>query len=744
MFSEIGLYSGLFATDWSWSPLWMDFNNDGLKDLFISNGIPKRMNDIDYINFASSSEIQQKIHDNSMDEKDLALINKFPEIKLPNRFYFNQGNLSFENLENRIEGNAASFSNGAAYADLDNDGDLDIVVNDVDGPVLLYENKNNQVGKRSSVEIKLKGELQNRNAVGSKIILYAGKEVRTYEKFPVRGFLSSMEIPLHVGLDRTKIDSMFLIWPDNSFQLITLPDSASVLNFTYQTGLPKFDFNHLIHHNPLKGAVAKDITPETGISFRHEENRFVEFDREPLIPHLLSTEGPALAVSDIDHNGLEDIFIGSSREKKSMIYLQEANGRFHSKICPVIENDSVYEDVAATWADVNNDTYPDLIVASGGDEFYGKDNHNAPRVYLNDGKANFTRSDHAIPEMYVTPSCVTAEDFNKDGYVDLFIGGRSVPYEYGKVPQSCLLLNDKTGKFRNVTAVMAKGLESAGMITNACWVDLDKDGRKDLILSLEWGKITAWLNKGDNFIKKELGGKNGWWNFVIPCDIDNDNDIDLIAGNLGLNSRLKASVTEPVRLYYNDFDDNGKNEQVLTYFINGREIPFASKAELEKQLPGLKKKFIYAENFAKASLPELFGKDKMKKEEALVADYFSSAVFINEGNLSFKVQALPMEAQLSNMRDAVVGDLNNDKLPDILMMGNYYDNNIEMGRSDADFGTVLLNHGNGSFTGEVLNGIAIKGQVRHIKEISIRKQKAYVLARNSDSLAIIQFSPFAK
>jgi enediyne biosynthesis protein E4 len=742
MFSEIGLFSGLFATDWSWSPLWMDFNNDGLKDLFISNGIPKRMNDIDYINFASSSEIQQKIHDNSMDEKDLALINKFPEIKLPNRFYSNKGNFSFESLENRIEGNKPGFSNGAAYADLDNDGDLDIVVNDIDGPVQLYENKNNQPGKRSSVELKLIGQKKNQNAVGAKVIVYAGKEIRTYEKFPIKGFLSSMESPLHIGLDNTSIDSMFLLWPDNSYQQIRLPDTGSTIRVTYQNGLPGFDYSRLTHFYPLPVAAAKNITAETGISWRHQENHFVEFDREPLIPHMLSTEGPALAIGDIDHNGLEDIFIGSSRDKRSAIYLQEKNGKFHPKKCPALENDSAYEDVAAVWADVNKDGNSDLVVGSGGNEFYGKDSHNSPRIYLNDGKANFMRSENAFPEMHVTPSCVTAEDFNGDGYMDLFIGGRAVPYEYGKIPQSYLLLNDKTGKFKDVTTVMARGLESAGLVTSACWVDMDKDGRKDLILSLEWGVITAWLNKGNSFTKKELGDKKGWWNFVLPCDIDNDNDIDLIAGNLGLNSRLKASPTEPVRLYYNDFDDNGKNEQVLTYFLNGREIPFANKAELEKQIPELKKKFIYAENFAKASLFDLFGKDKLKKEEALTADYFSSAVFINEGNLSFRIQALPMEAQLSSMRDAVIADLNNDKLPDILMMGNYYDNNIEMGRSDADFGTVLLNRGNGSFSGESLNGLAVKGQVRHIGEISIRNQKAYVLSRNNDSLAIIQFSPF--
>ena len=309
---------------------------------------------------------------------------------------------------------------------------------------------------------------------------------------------------------------------------------------------------------------------------------------------------------------------------------------------------------------------------------------------------------------------------------------------HGEIPQSYLLQNDGTGKFKDVTAAHAKDLQNIGFVTNAVWFDIDKDGDKDLILSLEWGGITAFINNKGTFTKKVLSDKNGWWNFILPCDVDNDGDIDLIAGNLGLNSRLQASAKEPVRLYYNDFDNNGKKEQVLTYYLNGREIPFANIAELEKQLPALKKKFLYAADFAKASLDDIFTADKLKSADVLTADYFSNAVLINNGNLNFTTQALPWQAQLSPYKDAVVINANNDSLPDILLVGNFYENNIEMGRYDADYGTILVNKGKGNFECQNINGLQIKGQVRHIRSIHIGKEDAFILAKNNDSAMVIK------
>lgn len=739
MFSEVGLYSGVAATDWSWAPLLMDFDNDGLKDLFISNGISKRLNDIDYVNYVSDDALQAKMKTGDLSANDLALINKFPQKKVPNRFFKNDGNLVFQDVNNAVKGIEPTYSNGAVYADFDNDGDLDVVVNNVDAPALLYQNKSNDKKDEPFLEIKLKGSEKNINAIGAKIIVFANGGIRTYENYPVRGFLSSMQTPIHIGLANTKVDSILLVWPDNNYQQIQYSKNNFFLTIQYQKNLPKFDYTTITEHwkNPTKPM--EDITSKTDLKYKHVEDVFPEFDREPLIPHMLSTEGPALAVADINHDGLEDVFIGSSKGNRNAIFLQQPSGKFIRSPQPEMLKDSMDEDVSACWTDVNNDGNLDLVVASGGNEYYGPDEHLTPRVYLNDGKSHFTKLNNAFSNLFVNASVVAPCDFNNDGSVDLFIGGRSVPWDYGKIPQSYLLQNDGTGHFNDVTEKYAKGLSHIGFVTNALWFDLNKDGEKDLIFSLEWSGIVAFINHHGIFTEKILIDKKGLWNFILPVDLNNDGNIDLIAGNLGLNSRLKASDKEPARMYYNDFDDNGKKEQVLTYYLNGRELPFANKSELEKQIPIIKKHFLYAEDFAKASLQDIFTKEKLKSADTLTANYFENAILINHGNLNFTIQPMPWQAQLSSLKDAIAVDANGDNLPDILLVGNYYENNIQMGRYDADFGTILLNKGNNKFSAETINGLQIKGQVRHIRPINIAGKKAYVLARNNDSAMVIQF-----
>lgn len=739
-FSETGLYSGIAATDWSWAPLWMDFDNDGLKDLFVSNGIPKRMNDIDYINFVSNTEIQERINTNTMEGKNLALINKFPEIKLPNKFYRNTGDLSFVDDMSAVKDSPPTFSNGAAYADLDNDGDLDIIVNNINDEALVYENKTADTKERSSVEIRVKGGSNNLHATGARVVLFTGKQIRTYEKYPVKGFLSSMEVPLLIGTKNSKVDSAFLIWPDNSYQRIDSVMSENEITISYQKGLPHFDYSIITGFYKNSSLPVMDMTKETGLNYVHSENKFVEFDREPLMPHMCSTESPCLAIGDVNKDGLEDVFIGGARNTMPGVFIQQAGGKFRKTSQPGLEKDSIYEDTDAAWADVNGDGFTDLIIASGGNEYYGPDPHNTPRVYLNDGKNNFTRKEDAFHNLFLTASCLEVDDFNNDGHPDIFLGGRAVPWEYGKVPQSYLLLNDGAGKFSDVTEQYAPGLASAGFVTDALWFDIDKDGDKDLLLALEWGSPTAFVNDKGKFTKKVLIDKKGWWNFLLPYDIDNDGDIDLVAGNLGLNTRLKATPAEPVRMYYNDFDGNGKKEQILTYYLDKKEIPFANKAELEKQMPVLKKKFLYAENFAKANLSDLFGKDKLDHADVFSADYFDNAVLINDGKMNFSAVALPFEAQLTSYRDAAIVDANHDNLPDILLGGNYYGNNIEMGRYDADYGLVLLNHGNGNFSCESLNGMAVKGEIRHVCPIIIGSRKAFILGCNNEAMRVISFS----
>jgi enediyne biosynthesis protein E4 len=739
MFSEIGLYAGVAATDWSWSPLWFDFDNDGVKDLFISNGIPRRMNDIDFINFISNQEIQEKMRSPNSDQKDLDLIDRSPQIKIPNKFFKNSSEMQFTDLGNQIGNDKNTYSNGAAYADFDNDGDLDVVVNNIDDAAMLYENKSADNKTSAYVEIKLRGPSQNINALGSKIILYANGGIRTYEKYPVRGFLSSSEIPIHIGLEHTKVDSAFLIWPDNSFQSIELKPLDTTISFTYRKGLPKYDYDKLKNFRKNITGPVEDITAKTNILYKHKENQFNEFDREPLLPHMLSTEGPALSIADFNHDGLDDIFIGASKNGKSAVFLQQKSGKFLKTDQPGFATDTTYEYTASCVADVNNDGFPDLITANGGNEFYGNDEHLRPRIFLNNGNGIFNRDLSAFDSLFINAVTIVSTDFNGDGFPDLFIGGRSVPSKYGQVPRSYLLANNGKGKFSDVTDKLAPGLSNIGFVTNAIWYDIDQDGQKDLILSLEWGGIVAFINHNGTFTKKELTDKKGWWNFILPVDLNRDGKIDLVVGNLGLNSRLKATEKEPVRLYYYDFDGNGKKDQILSYYVDGRELPFANKDELQKQMPSMNKKFLYAADFAKARFTDIFPKDELNKADIFTADYFSNAVLMNEGNLKFDVVPLPWQAQLTSYRDAVVVDANHDSLPDILLVGNYYENNIQMGRYDADFGTLLLNHGDGSFSTENLNGLQIKGQVRHIDKLKIAGKEAFILARNNDSTMVIQF-----
>ena len=404
LFSETGLYSNVYATDWSWAPLWVDFDNDGWKDLFISNGIPKRLNDIDYVNYVSNDEIQTKIRADQIVDKDMALIDKFPQIKIPNRFFRNKGDASFEDIGTQVHNNKATYSNGAVYADFDNDGDMDIVVNNIDEPALLYQNKANDKKEKPGLTLKLKGAASNINAVGTKVILFSGNTIRTYEKYPVRGFQSGMEVPLQIAMNGPKTDSVFLIWPDNSFERIILAKDSAVQRINYRPGLPVFDYSILANFYKNGSAPMQDITQQARLQYRHTENPFNEFDREPLMPFMVSREGPALAVGDINGDGLDDFFIGSSKGEKSAVFIQQSTGTFSRSLQPGLDQDSTYEDVDACWTDVNKDGFTDLVVASGGNEYYGKSEFLLPRVYLNDGKGRLTRKADAFSNMYMTAS----------------------------------------------------------------------------------------------------------------------------------------------------------------------------------------------------------------------------------------------------------------------------------------------------------------------------------------------------
>ncbi|RPD51073.1 VCBS repeat-containing protein [Paracnuella aquatica] len=736
-FSEVAQYGGVAATDWSWAPLWMDFDNDGLKDLFVSNGIPRRLNDIDYVAYVSGGQMQTSISSGAVGQNDFAAIDAFPQIKLPNKFFRNGGNLQFKDAAGAIAGDKPTFSNGAVYADLDNDGDLDIVVNNIDEEVLVYQNKTNDAAATPFLRLKLEGPKGNTKAVGAKLLVYADGGIRTYEHIGVRGFQSSMEVPLHVGLHQTTVDSMLLIWPDNSYQRLQWKAGINELRVQHKQGLPRFDYTRLHKNDNAATIDFQNITAASGLEYRHKENAFVEFDREPLMPHMVSREGPAMAVADINGDGLDDVFLGAAAGSTAAILVQTKGGRFVARDQPALQADSLAEDVDAVWADVNGDGAKDLIVASGGNEYRGEHALRQPRLYTNDGRGNLQRQHDAFAGIYLTASCVVAHDFTGDGAVDLFIGARAEPMAYGQPPRSYLLQNDGTGRFSDRTAALAPGLQNVGMVGGAAWADVDGDGDEDLVLALQWGPVQAFINNSGRFSAKSLTNGNGWWQFVLPVDVDRDGDLDLIAGNLGQNHRLRATADQPVQLYCHDFDGNGIQEQVLTYFVAGREIPFASKMDLEKQIPLLRKQFLYAADFAKATLPDILGNAKLQAATRLKADYFSSAVLLNDGKGTFTTMPLPWQAQLSTYRTAAVTDFNGDNLPDIMLGGNFWEASVGIGRQDAAGGIFLINKGKGNFAAATPS-LQIQGQVRRMAKLDVAGSDALLLARNNDSAMLLR------
>lgn len=718
-FSEIAMYGGISASDWSWSSLFDDFNNDGEIDLFISNGIAKRMNDTDYINFVSGDEIQKKIQERNFDESDASLTNLIPEIKIPNKVYINSGNLIFADAKSSIANNKDSFSNGAVSVDLDNDGDLDLVTNNINAQAFVYENKSRPAD--NIVKITLVGGQKNRNAIGAKVIAFANNIKYYKEKFPVRGFQSSAEVPL-IFATKSPIDSLWVIWPNNSFQTIpgSVIDSLAVIAF--KPNLPKFDYESL---QEKSSEAFSDVT-NTIFEERpfHIENKFNEFDREALIPFKMSSEGPAAALGDLNGDGLVDLFLGGSRKAKSRLYFQTQHGKMKAQSIPYLENDSLYEDVDALILDVNNDGFNDLVVLSGGNEYLNKSEFNSPRLYLNDKKGQFLKLKKAFPLIYTTSQCIRNDDFDGDGDQDLFIGSRTFPWGYGKTPPSYFLRNDGKGRFTK-----SEELE-LGMVKDARWIDIDSDKDSDLVVALEWGGIICLINEDARFTKKILTDKKGFWNTIYPTDINADGKIDFLLGNLGENSRIKASKDKPIRLYVNDMDDNKRLDQILTYYLGKEEVIFADKKELEKQMPFIRKKFNLAKDFAKASIIDVFGKQKIDASNVFEVNYLKHAALINKGDGTFELKPLSWKTQVAPI--TAFSKINASS--DYIFGGNIFDANIQLGRYDASLGGIINNEG--EFRN--IQGINLKEQIRKIIPLDIKGEAHYAVVRNNDSLIIIK------
>ncbi len=721
-FKEIAAYANVHATDWSWSPLLFDFDMDGKKDLFITNGIPKRMNDIDYINFISGNDIQYKIQFDQLEEKDLSALDKIPEIKLNNKFFLQGEDLQFEDLNNQIKNISPSYSNSAAFADFDNDGDYDLVVNNINDEAMFYRNNS----KASSLKIALNGVAQNTSNLGTLIQAYYDDKIVTHSTHATRGFQSSMIN--QVLIPKKDLTKLLIVWPTGETQNIEYEGQDSLEVFFS----PNQMFTKANRSNKIN---AQQLVPE--LQHKHKENPFVEFNREPLIPFSTSSDGPALAVGDVNNDGLEDFFIGSSKRKRNALYIQKQNGSFDKTSLIGVETDSIYEEVDAQFVDIDNDNDLDLVVATGGNEYKLNSTYTQPLLYLNNNGI-LTKSTEAFEGIHITASCLAFHDIDNDGDLDLFIGARAEPRKYGVVPQSVLLENNGEGIFKNVSD---QWLEDAtlGFIRDAKWADIDGDKKEELILAKEWAPIEV-LQLGDKSLEaKNINNLSGWWNHLDLIDIDNDGDLDLFAGNLGTNSRLKATEKEKVKMYFNDFDGNGTSEQILSYYVKGRELPFSNLMELQKQIPSLKKKYIYAKDFSEASIHQLFGKDKIKNAVVFEADHLENTLFINDGSGNFSIKELPYETQWTSYYSSAIEDLNQDGKPDIILGGNYHYCNVQMGRYDADNGSILLSNAAGGFDFVNIGGALIQGEVRNIRPIEINSSRAFIYAQNNDRLKILQF-----
>lgn len=742
-FSEIGQLAGVYATDWSWGALAFDMNNDGWKDLFVSNGIYKDLTNQDFIDFFANDENKRRVAERGhFDFREFQ--DKIPSTPIPNYAFINQHNLHFRNEAYMLGLGMPGFSNGAAYGDLDNDGDLDLVVNNVNMPCFIYRNMTTERYHKSYIRIRLKGDDKNTFGIGAKVTVYANGIQQMQQEFPQRGFESSVDPTLVFGLDHAKIiDSIIVIWPDKKHEMQVLKNVAvnQTLTLYQQQAHDSFMYRPPSYH-----PFYQEITPQAVIGdIQHKEDiHFIDFYRENLMPELLSTEGPKIAVADINGDGLPDFFIGGARDDPGKIFIQLPDGHFERMAEPALDADKHFEDIGAAFADINRDGYPDLVVVSGGNEDDVGSPWLMPRVYINNGKGQFTRLQQAFSsDISVNASCVKVFDFNQDGYPDLFIGGRDVPGIYGANPRSYLLQNDGHGHFKDVTDQLAPGLSQIGMVTDACWADADGDGQTDLVVVGEWMPITIFKNEHGRFSKwMEIPNSNGWWNCIQAADLNGDGKMDFVLGNLGLNSQFQADAKHPVELYVNDFDQNGEIESILTsYKDDGKSYPFYLRDELYAALPMLKKRFPKYADYAGKTMAQLFKPEELKNALVKKATWMQTSVLINEGNGKFDLKPLPIRAQFSPVYAILVQDMDGDGRPDIFLGGNFYGVKPQIGRYDASYGCFLKGDGKGHFTylTPEQSGLFVRGEVRDIQAIPGKNGKAYILvARNNDTALLFE------
>lgn len=714
-FSEIGQAAGISNTDWSWAPLFADYNNDGWKDLFVTNGYLRDFTNMDFMKYMNDY-IQSK---GRLKRKDvLELVEHIPSSHVTNYLFRNNGGVAFTNVSEKWGLDLPSNSNGAAYADLDNDGDLDLVVNNINRSAFIFQNEASKQTKNHYLEIKLNGAEKNTQGIGAKVIIYNKDKLQYQEQMPSRGYQSSITPVLHFGLGPNKsIDSLRIIWLSGKQQILTNVKADQSLTLKEKNATKKY-----ISPTSIDPYFEEIKSP---IAYQNIENNINDFKRQPLMVNPMSFFGPCMAKGDVNGDGLDDIYVGGGSGQSGVIFLQQKNGKFLKKGEAAFEQDKMSSDADAVFFDANHNGTLDLYVCSGGyNDFQPDDKLLQDRLYFNDGQGNFTKNDHALPVMHTSTGCVRAADINGDSYPDLFVGGRVVPGQYPKTPDSYVLINDQHGHFKDMTKTISPQLQKPGMVTDAAWVNINNDEKKDLVVVGEWMPVSIFINIGgklenkssDYFDKKY----NGWWNKLLVDDLNKDGKPDLVIGNYGLNTQCKVSDKEPASLHYKDFDHNGSIDPVFCFYIQNKSYPCVTRDELFGQMSAMRTRFPSYESYADATLTDIFTEEELKGTKRLQANFLKTAYFESNDQGKFQLKSLPIEAQFSPVFTITAIDYNGDKNKDLLLCGNISQTRLRFGKSDANYGALLEGDGKGNFTyvPQRRSGFHLRGDVRSVVVIN--------------------------